>query len=373
MSKRILGLLLSIVICLAALPINIVYGSNNDSFSVTANKEEYNIGDQVDVKIDMTGATDLYAFEVGVKFDDQKLLFIKGTIGDDFEGFVVKSVQEDYVYFGFTGLTEENGIDGDINLCTLTFKAIAGDQENIQLDYFKSVTQDLLTEEITVSNAKDSITILNPENKNASNIEPEFDFDDEFIAQGMIQYSGSYIKGYTDGSFRGNNKISRAEVAAIFTRILALNSSSTETGKYLDVENSYWAYEAIENVSDIGLFNGEVDGNFNPNRPITRAEIAAVITRYWDYVDYQPKLESVQFADIKTHWAKESIEELYSVGLVYGFPDGTYKPNESLSRYQAVSIFNRLIGRVGIQSAVPHFSDVNQSHWAYKAIEAAAQ
>ncbi|MCT4544122.1 MAG: chitobiase/beta-hexosaminidase C-terminal domain-containing protein [Vallitalea sp.] len=217
------------------------------------------------------------------------------------------------------------------------------------------------------------------DNPESSNQEEKEDLEEELIIDemptplGAIEFYDPYIKGFSDGTFRPKKSVSRAEVAAMFSRILKLNVEDVGGPLYSDVISSnHWAYKYIQAVSKIGLFGGYSDGTFKPNRPIKRSEIAAVFSAYWDYVGVEVSDKKSIFTDIYGHWAESDINKLYNSGVVKGFADKTYRPNINTAREQIVIMINKIINRPKLESEVPRFSDVSQDHWSFGDVEASS-
>ncbi|MFA9560390.1 S-layer homology domain-containing protein [Evansella sp. AB-rgal1] len=186
-----------------------------------------------------------------------------------------------------------------------------------------------------------------------------------------ISFDNAYITGYSDGSFKPNQSITRAEMAAIIQRIKQEQSSANNVKAFSDVKSTLWAVDAINYVASKEYMVGNSKGLFQPNENITRAEMATVITRLLSLDDSF----SVNFHDVEdTHWAKKSIEQVFNGGYMNGYPDGSFKPEQSLTRAEAVTIFNRILGRREfVETLTPSFKDVPVSHWAFQEIEAASR
>ncbi|QGQ95958.1 DUF11 domain-containing protein [Paenibacillus psychroresistens] len=179
-----------------------------------------------------------------------------------------------------------------------------------------------------------------------------------------------YIKGYPDGNFKPNRAITRAEIAAIFSRIMDLQSTVTGEKFYTDITATFWAKEYIETATRVGLFTGYENGGFRPDAPITRAELSTVIFRYLKLTDRAPiKLD---FTDIETHWAKNAIEEIFRYHIITGYPDKTFRPGADMIRTEAVTMINRLLNRGPLYGAEVSFPDVNATHWAFGQVEESA-
>ncbi|MDO5714135.1 MAG: S-layer homology domain-containing protein [Tissierellia bacterium] len=187
-----------------------------------------------------------------------------------------------------------------------------------------------------------------------------------------------YIKGYPDGTFRPQGNLTRAEATMMFGRLINGNDKfyTSKTTKFVDANNS-WYSEVINFVVNKGLIKGYEDGTFKPNKPITRAEFAQMIS---GYLEGSSKGDS-GLKDIENHWAKDAIEKVYGKKVVKGYPDGTFKPNQEITRAEAVTILNAAFGRVTNAKSftgkvkleeVNTFKDISTSDWFfYDVIDAA--
>ncbi len=174
-----------------------------------------------------------------------------------------------------------------------------------------------------------------------------------------------YIKGYPDNSFGANRNLTRAETAAIFARLLDLDVSQTATS-YSDVNSGSWAVGYIAAVSDYGLMQGYTDGTFLPDKAITRAEFATIAARYFE-IERSNSIAPLEehFSDIAASWARSTIEEVYRYGIINGYSDGTFRPNSSISRAEAVTMINRMLFRGPVTTDIELFSDVSTDDWFY--------
>ncbi|RTE09080.1 Ig-like domain-containing protein [Paenibacillus whitsoniae] len=171
-----------------------------------------------------------------------------------------------------------------------------------------------------------------------------------------------YILGYPDGTFKTNNALTRAELAAIVAR-LTENVKIEAPLTFRDVSETHWAANYIKIVTKHGFFNGFEDGTFHPEAPVTRAELASVMVRFLKLNvgvtgDYH-------FTDVQGHWAAQSIEELYREKFLAGYPDGTFKPAANITRVEAVTLINRMLYRGPLTGISPLFPDVSSTYWGF--------
>lgn len=177
----------------------------------------------------------------------------------------------------------------------------------------------------------------------------------------------AYIQGYTDGSFGPERSITRAEMATILTRVS--DKAEKQADKvYTDVSMDHWASDAIANVTKAGLMQGYPDGSFQPERTMTRAEMAKIVALM---LTTTPSANG-SFSDISGHWAQSAIELAKAAGILNGYKDGTFRPDQSLTRAETVAMISKLLGRAPLSDAAPTWSDVPQDHWAYGYIQEAS-
>ena len=153
----------------------------------------------------------------------------------------------------------------------------------------------------------------------------------------------NYIMGYKDKTIRPNNNITRAEVATIFFRLLTDESREyywKESNDFKDIPDNYWACPAISTLTNAGILKGFEDGNFRPNEPVTRAQMATIIARFANLSE-----GTVSFTDIECHWAQRAIELAAGNGWINGYEDGTFRPNDKITRAATMAMINRVLDR----------------------------
>ena len=180
-----------------------------------------------------------------------------------------------------------------------------------------------------------------------------------------------YMIGYKDGTFRPNNKMSRQEVTVMLSRLLSERPQKgmIYSRDYKDVADNLWSVTAISYMSNLKLVKGYPDGTFRPTANITRAEFAAMVVRFENISTAGSKT----FTDLqKDHWAYEVIQKAAQAGWISGYPDGSFKPDQPISRAEVVTITNRMLNRFADEDFVDHnldkiinFTDIDKSHWAY--------
>ncbi|MDY3923463.1 MAG: S-layer homology domain-containing protein, partial [Ezakiella sp.] len=151
-----------------------------------------------------------------------------------------------------------------------------------------------------------------------------------------------YISGYPDGTVRPEGEITRAEVTVIFARLTQKNTFAVFEDKFSDVKPGDWFTESIMKLTSKGIINGYPDGTFKPHNSITRAEFASIASKYIT----DKKLATENFVDVPlNHWARDVISQVKAQGWITGYLDGTFKPDAPITRAEAVSIVNRMFNR----------------------------
>ena len=179
----------------------------------------------------------------------------------------------------------------------------------------------------------------------------------------------AYITGYPDNTVKANAPISRAEVAAIFARLMknSISMDQKYASAFPDVKEGVWYTNYIGFLEGFKILTGYPDGGFRPNNKITRAEFAVIISKFAT-VEHS---KEGNFKDVNAgHWAKEYIDNAVSHGWMGGYPDGTFKPNQPITRAEVVTVVNKMIERTADKeklnaSGSKKYKDLKQSFWAY--------
>ena len=182
---------------------------------------------------------------------------------------------------------------------------------------------------------------------NGGNSKPSLNTKDHYgyiIGYPVDYYTGQPTTDQTKKPVRPEGKITRAEVATIYFRMLTDESRTkfwSQNSGYSDVKTGDWFNNAVSTLSNAGIIAGYEDGSFRPNGYITRAEFATIAARFFD-VTYNGK---DLFPDISGHWAKDYINQAANKGFVNGYEDGTFKPDRNITRAEAVTLVNRTLDR----------------------------
>ena len=187
----------------------------------------------------------------------------------------------------------------------------------------------------------------------------------------------AYIMGYPDGTVQPKGEITRAEACTIFFRLLTDSSRDyyfARTNDYSDVNRGDWFNNAISTLSNAGIVTGYNDGTFRPNQPITRGEMAKIIANFANL-----NKGTKSFTDLSGHWSKTYVELAAGNGWIAGYPDGSFRPDQKITRAETVTMINRVLERVPAKelrllsrSIMLTFPDNNPGDWYYIAIQEAS-
>ena len=217
-----------------------------------------------------------------------------------------------------------------------------------------------------------SYTVKGSSGSHSGGSRPSLNTKDHYgyiIGYPVDYYTGQPTTDQTKKPVRPEGKITRAEVATIYFRMLTDESRTkfwSQSNSYSDVKAGDWFNNAVSTLSNAGIIAGYEDGSFRPNGYITRAEFATIAARFFD-VTYNGK---DLFPDISGHWAKDYINQAANKGFVNGYEDGTFKPDRNITRAEAVTLVNRTLDRHPDKS---HFTkdmlvwpdNMDQTKWYY--------
>ena len=207
-------------------------------------------------------------------------------------------------------------------------------------------------------------------------IPPEEEIDEEVPTDlpELTDEHIAYIQGYPDNTVRPLAFITREEVATVFYRLLDPEYRSmvfSTQQNFLDVKATRWSNKHIATLANAGVILGYEDGTFKPEKYITRAELAVIASRF----DNLSPFESDKFSDIKGHWANKYINSAAEKGWVNGYEDGTFKPDNYISRAEFVTlvnqVLNRRVSKENILEDARQFPDLIEGKWYYEAMQEA--
>jgi len=187
-----------------------------------------------------------------------------------------------------------------------------------------------------------------------------------------------YIRGFPDGTVRPDTHITRAEAAMIFFRLLDDGNKfrPVEARRFQDVDGISWYSQAVNYLAQINVLTGYTDGTFRPDAIITRAEFATMTSKFFEVIT--PVIALNSFTDVDYHWARDYINAAFIGGWIQGYGDGTFRPDNHITRAEAVTLVNRAFGRIPNPATIRNnignqliYVDLLPTHWAnYGILEA---
>ncbi|MBE6032904.1 MAG: hypothetical protein E7224_06900, partial [Clostridiales bacterium] len=185
----------------------------------------------------------------------------------------------------------------------------------------------------------------------------------------------AYIIG-NNGKVRPMDNATRAEVATIFFRLLdedVRNRYMVDTNSFSDVHKGQWYNTAISTMAAMGIVQGYPDGSFRPDEKITRAEFTAIVARFDSYGSTEGHL----FSDVSEHWAYSYINVAVNNGWILGYEDGTFRPNRNITRAEIMTLANRVLQRIPeatgdlLKGMITWADNMDTSQWYYLAVQEA--
>lgn len=181
----------------------------------------------------------------------------------------------------------------------------------------------------------------------------------------------SYINGYPDGTVKPDGNITREEIAAVLFRIKGYEETFAKGNIFPDVEKERWSADEIEKMTAEKIIMGYPDGTFMPSGNLTRAEFAALIYRFAEIKEESGEKELSDL--VATHWAYDEIKALCDKGLMSGYEDGSFRPDNHITRAEVMTVINKILGRNPSDSYVKTldinpYSDLHKEKWYYSVV-----
>jgi hypothetical protein len=290
------------------------------------------------IRIDITGdkLKDVYAFELKVKFDPKQLRFENAS--SSITGYSIKPIVEGgQVIYASTKIGQKAGDNGKITLGSLNFSALGKGKADIMLTAVKLVNSAMAS--VTLEPERQIEVQLGAENISFKDIAGHW-------AESSIERAVEigFVNGYTDGTFRPNALVTRAEFAAMLARALSMPIDKTESLSFKDAGSiPAWAVGYVSAAVNANIITGYEDGTFRASTPIKRSEIAVMIIRAlkWE-VDAAKK---PTFADSEhiPLWAQPSVAMAAEAGILKGRGSNQFVPNAIATRAEAVTLLLALI------------------------------
>ncbi len=166
----------------------------------------------------------------------------------------------------------------------------------------------------------------------------------------------AYMVGVGDDLFEPDRHLTRAEVTTIFVRLMLGKDGQVPmiNTNFTDINGDEWYADYVAYAEEMGIISGYLDGSFKPNQPITRAEFVTIASRF----AYLEKMDLERFPDVDgSYWAYEYISSAAQKGWISGYPDGTFKPVRSITRAESVIVINKILGRNCDEQFVDEYID----------------
>lgn len=329
MTRKLLLIHLSLLLLIMMLPVTSL-AAETAAFSLTLSEDKLDAGDEVIVTIKGKNLQDMYAYEVNVSFDESQLKFqsAKSAIA----GFSVPAIQKkNSLQFASTKMGNVPGESGEVMLCTLTFEAIGGGKASIELTDVKLVNSQIVSKQLKAGTLA------------AVEISARSVFNDisGHWAKERIEKAAKlgFVDGYEDGSFQPEGNVTRAEFAVMLARALHWPAGGAAQLNFSDSASiPAWASPSIAAAVKSSVVNGYEDDTFRSERPITRAEITAMIVRALGInMDDGQAIGFADAADIP-EWAMSSIAAASKAKLIQGRDGNAFVPNDPTTRAEAVTL-----------------------------------
>ena len=383
MKKRILSAILALCLVLS-LGVCALAADNSRSyeFNLTANgKTEINVetGDVITVMLELkrtSGDGPMYAMQDEINYDSSLLrlsdggeLLYTGCRSTD----IALTTGGRSHYLNFLSAAGGENWGKSVTVGTFKLEVIGGKATTVLKNAnFKVSTKDG-SDTFTVS-AQDVIIRIN-----GSTDAPDIDNGgNKGDNSGLLNRTShiAYVSGYPDGTVRPGANITRAETAQMLYRLLTSDAQAkytTKSNSFSDVAADAWYCQSVSTLSGMGIITGYPDGTFRPNANITRAEFATLLSRFTE----AKTASAASFTDTASHWARNAIETASANGWVTGYPDGTFRPNNSITRAEAMTMINRMLGRLpeteaDLLTGMTTFSDNSDTtQWYYLHVQEA--
>ena len=312
------------------------------SVTKTVNKTSVTVGDKIiyTITVKNTGNVDLTNVEVKDTFVDGGTGKLTVKAGDMKIGTLAVGKEAKIELEYTTTSDDRNGLK---NTAMATANGVEGKSSSV---------------DVTVKS--EPITPVGPS-------KPQLNYEDHY----------AYVVGYPDGLVHPERNITRAEVATIFFRMLLDESREyfwAQENDFSDVAETDWFNNAVSTLANAQLINGYPDGSYRPNANITRAEFATIAIRF--FLDEDVEIEENNLSDVKGHWAEANINLAYALELINGYPDGTFRPDQKITRAEAMAIVNRVLKRAPekdhlLKDMIEWPDNLNTAAWYYADVQEA--
>ncbi|MDQ6421439.1 S-layer homology domain-containing protein [Paenibacillus sp. LHD-117] len=340
MIRKLFVFSLAMLLYVSVLPPKAAFADKDPAFTLSIMNNTPTVNQTFQVKVNGTKLNDLYAYEINLTYDSKRLKFVSSDSGST--GFTVEPILKgNTIQLAHTQIGNTAGKNGNATLATLTFRAVAMDSALISLSSLKLVNSKL---ESTVVSSRESVKANvksdkgeQPTNGGSDPVNGLTDISGHW-AKASIQEAIKlgFITGYDDGTFQPNEQTTRSEFAVMLSRALKLEGDEQDL-PFADLnEIPAWARPSISRTIAAGILNGYDDNSFRPDQNITRSEMAVMIVRALG-LKVDPNAKS-PFADVDkiAEWARPSVTAAYEAGIIKGRGNNLFAPNEHATRAEAV-------------------------------------
>lgn len=338
MKRKVLVLCLSLILSLALIPYTAF--AQDVSFSLKVNNDRPAVGQNILVTVTGDNLTDMYGFEINLKFDKSQLRYIKAD--SSLSGFSVPiAPKDDKLVFAHTKIGQVDGENGKVVLAAITFEVIGTGNKPTVIELTK-VT--LVNSDLDTTNRE---TNVNLEVIPYGEDQPATfnDINGHWAKQSIERAARlGFVNGYTDSTFRPDREVTRAEFTAMVSRAMELKPKGSVALEFADIDRfPSWAKPFISEARLAGVITGYQDGTFRPNSLINRAEMAVMAMRTLGIELDKGSKPTFADTDSIAAWAQPSIAAAVEAGLINGRGNNKYAPLANATRAEAVVLILRLI------------------------------
>jgi len=337
MKKKMSFMIFMGIICMLYLIQGAVIAASNPQFQLAADKQEFKEGEVIALTLNAKKLNDMYAYEAKFTYNPDKLELIE--VKSQIKGYSVAPVKKsEEITIAHTKIGEINGENGDVLIGTLIFKAKESGRATVTWDSMKVVDSKLQstiykvieTTSLSISEATVNSVILS-------------DIKGHWAEASILKAAGQgLISGYPDKKFMPNKAITRIEFAVMLSKTLKLDAIGELT--FVDEHQiPNWAKADVAKSVKAGLIQGYSDHSFRGDQPITRAEIAAMVMRSLDIKDTDSGKLTFVDSDRIPGWAREWVKAAVAEGIIKGSSANTFLPNDNATRAEATVIILRLL------------------------------
>lgn len=329
--KRFMSVGLIVLLLAMAVP-SFAFAAESPVFTLTQEKSDNNIK----IVVNADKLKDMYAFEVKLSFDTKKLRFKSASSG--ITGYSISPIVEgNQIVYATTKIGKKQGDNGKSMLSSFLFEVLGKGEAEVKLTDVKLVNSEL-----------QSVTLKPNVKISAALVDFAALFKDitGHWAKAAIEQAVklSFINGYTDGTFRPNAQVTRAEFAAMLVRALDLQAKTGDKASFTDASSiPGWASGFVATAVEAGILKGYEDHTFRPGKPINRSEIAVMITRALAWQADPAKKSSFADRDLIPAWAHPSVAMAAEAGIIKGRGANQFAPSANATRAEAVTLLLAVI------------------------------